>query len=197
MIRALLAAPILLAALAPPAAAQPAAVDSARCAAVERIAGADSLARVAATLAADLAVEREDLRRALASFADALRPAADSAFIADPVLRSGRARVVTSARCAVLIERTLADDRRLVALNTGDDDAFLPLPHGAPAAIADPVFVSRDVTSAATGRRGVPSLVYRIEGDGTGAWGLRVPARATVVYRDAAPSDVRPRGLDE
>lgn len=134
---------------------------------------------------------------------DPLSTSADSAAVAscrraetlrqsDAVLRHGTLAVLAAEGEAVAFERVLDGDRRVVAFNRGDQPAFLALPgEGVPPPLV-PAAVSRD----AAGR--VPSLVAVLD-DAVGGvlYGLRVPARTTVVYRPAAPSDVRPRGLDE
>ncbi len=108
----------------------------------------------------------------------------------DAVLRRGGLATLAASGRAVAFERTLGDDRRVVAFNAGDVPAFLVLPGpGVPAPLV-PAFVSRDDA----GR--VPSLVGFFDDDGV-TYGLQVPARTTIVYRPAAPGDIRPRGLDE
>jgi glycosidase len=108
----------------------------------------------------------------------------------DAVLRRGRLATLAADADAVAFERRLGDERRVVAFNRGDADRFLPLPDGAPPVPLVPVFVSSgDV-------RAVPSFVAGV-GETDVVYGLRIPARSTVVYRAARPADVRPRGLDE
>ena len=109
---------------------------------------------------------------------------------ADAVLRRGDLAVLATGDRAVAFERQLGGARRVVALNAGDQDAFLQLSSdGVPAPLV-PVFASRgDVAH-------VPSLIALVDDDET-LYGLRVPARTTVVYQPAAAGDVRPRGLDE
>ncbi|WP_412068455.1 hypothetical protein [Rubrivirga sp. IMCC43871] len=77
----------------------------------------------------------------------------------------------------------------LVAFNPTDEPVFLRLPGDRMPPPLVPVEASRDA-----GR--IASLVALVGDDDT-LFGLRVPPRVTVVYRPAAPSDVRPRGLDE
>ena len=108
----------------------------------------------------------------------------------DAVLRRGDLDALATAPRAVAFERTLGDERRIIATNVGDDEVFLDLSDALPATPLVPVFVSR----ADTGR--IPSLVLYLEADRT-VHGVRVPPRTTVVYRPATPGDVRPRGLDE
>ena len=143
---------------------------------------------------------------------DSLRPpplaAADSVHLAfvrsvvalrqsDPVLRQGDLAVVAANGRAVAFERTLDDERRLVAFNAGDQDAFLELPGENAPQPWTPIFVSRDDT----GR--IPSLLIYLDdrpsapGGSRATYGLKIPARTTVVYRPATPADIRPRGLDE
>jgi glycosidase len=108
----------------------------------------------------------------------------------DAVLRRGGLDVLTAEGDAVAFERTLNDERRVVAFNRGDEDRFLPLPTDAAPAPLVPVFVSSgDV-------RAVPGLVAGV-GETDVVYGLRVPARTTVVFRTADGADVRPSGLDE
>ena len=91
---------------------------------------------------------------------------------------------------ALAFEWTDGGDRRVAVVNPGDVPAFVPLSgEGVPAPLV-PVFVSRADAGP------VPSLVALLD-DHRAVYGLRVPPRATVAYRPAAPSDVRPRGLDE
>ena len=108
----------------------------------------------------------------------------------DVVLRRGALSVLAAEADAVAFERTLDGERRIVAFNRGDVDLFLPLDvDGAPAPLV-PVFVSSgDVAD-------VPGLVAGV-GETDVVYGLRVPARTTVVFRTADGADVRPRGLDE
>ena len=108
----------------------------------------------------------------------------------DAVLRRGSLARLAAAGRAVAFERQLDGERRVVAMNVGDTEAFLDLTDRLPAAPLVPMFTSRDDTER------VPSLVIYVEDDRT-VYGLRVPARTTVVYRPAQPADVRPRGLDE
>ncbi len=109
---------------------------------------------------------------------------------ADAVLRRGDLGVLATGDRAAAFERQLDGERRVVAFNAGDHDAFLQLPgDGVPAPLV-PVFVSRGDAAQ------VPSLIALMDDDQT-VYGLRVPARTTVVYRPAAAGDVRPRGLDE
>ncbi len=110
----------------------------------------------------------------------------------DPVLRHGALSVLAAAGDAVAFERTLDGDRCVVAFNRSDRPVFLELPgDGVPSPLV-PAFVSRDDA----GR--VPSLVAVIDDGEMGLlYGLQVPARSAVVYRPAAPGDVRPLGLDE
>jgi len=108
----------------------------------------------------------------------------------DAVLRRGGLSMLAASGRAVAFERTLGDDRRVVAFNAGDVAAFLALPgDGVPAPLV-PVFVSRDDA----GR--VPSLVGFFDDDGV-TYGLQVPPRTTVIYRPADPADIRPNGLHE
>ena len=109
---------------------------------------------------------------------------------ADAVLRRGSVSVLATSLRAVAFERQLDGERRVVAFNAGDQDAFLELPgDGVPRPLV-PEMVSRGDLP------GVPSLVALFDDD-RAVYGLRVPARTTVVYRPAAEGDVRPRGLDE
>ena len=110
--------------------------------------------------------------------------------LGDPILRRGDVATLAASGRAVAFERGLGGDRRVVAFNAGDQDAFLELPaEGVPAPLV-PAFASRGDVA------GVPSLVALVDDDRT-TYGLRVPARTTVVYRPAAADDVRPGGLDE
>ena len=108
----------------------------------------------------------------------------------DPVLRLGTLAVLAAEGQAVAFERTLDGDRRVVAFNGGDADAFLPLGDGGVPAPLVAVFVSRDDVGP------VPSAVGLIDDDRT-VWGLKIPPRTTVVFRPAEAGDVRPHGLDE
>ena len=108
----------------------------------------------------------------------------------DVVLRRGGLAVLAAEGAAVAFERLLDGERRVVAFNRGDEDRFLPLPgRRAPAPLV-PVFVSSGDAAR------VPGLVAGV-GETDVVYGLRVPARTTVVYRAADGADVRPRGLDE
>ena len=108
---------------------------------------------------------------------------------ADAVLRRGSLRTLATAERAVAFGRSLGGERRVVAFNAGDESVFLALPgEGVPDPLV-PMFVSREAGP-------VPSLVAAL-GDDDVTYGLRVPPRATVVYRPADPGDVRPLGLDE
>lgn len=97
----------------------------------------------------------------------------------------GHLRLVAVAGRAVAV-RTSGG---VVAYNPTDDPVFLRLPGDRMPPPLVPVEASRDA-----GR--IASLVALVGDDDT-LFGLRVPPRATVVYRPAAPHDVRPRGLDE
>ena len=108
----------------------------------------------------------------------------------DAVLRRGTLSVLAAEGRVVAFERVLGGDRRVVVFNAGDASAFVALPGAGVPAPLTPVLVSRDDA----GR--VPALVASL-GDDDVAYGLRVPARTTVVYRPASASDVRPKGLDE
>ena len=108
----------------------------------------------------------------------------------DAVLRRGDLSTVAASGRAVAFQRTLDGERRLVAVNVGDEPAFLELPGEGVPQPWTPAFVSRDDA----GR--VPSLVAYLDDD-RATYGLQVPPRTTVVYRPARPVDVRPRGLDE
>jgi len=111
----------------------------------------------------------------------------------DATLRRGSFRVLASDSSALAVERVLGSERRVVALNRSNVSRFLALPRvpGAPLQPLVPIFAS-------TGEAlDVPALVYQLADDGSGTAGLRLPPRTTVVFRPAAPSDVRPRGLDE
>ena len=109
---------------------------------------------------------------------------------ADAVLRRGDVSVLAAGDRAVAFERRLDGERRVVAFNASDQDAFLELPGGGVPTPLVPAMVSRGDASE------IPSLVALFDDD-RAAYGLRVPARTTVVYRPAAGDDVRPRGLDE
>lgn len=124
--------------------------------------------------------------------ADSARFALFRAVVAlrEPVLRLGDVSVVAANGRALAFGRTLDGERRLVAFNAGDEPAFLELPGPGIPQPWTPVFVSRDDA----GR--VPSLVALFDDD-RATYGLKIPARTTVVYRPAGPADIRPRGLDE
>ena len=108
----------------------------------------------------------------------------------DAVLRRGGLSVLAADSVAVAFERTVGDDRRVVAFNRADEDRFLALPSASAPAPLVPVLASSG------GLEAVPGLVAGV-GDVDVVYGLRVPARTTVVFRPAQPADVRPRGLDE
>ncbi|WP_412060559.1 hypothetical protein [Rubrivirga sp. IMCC45206] len=129
----------------------------------------DAAARAASR--ALLAVESADADAVLAAVL-----AAGALGGLDVVAVSGRAVAVRTAS-------------GMVAFNPTDAPVFLRLPGDRMPPPLVPVSASRDA-----GR--IASLVALV-GDTDTLFGLRVPPRATVVYRPAAPVDVRPRGLDE
>lgn len=110
----------------------------------------------------------------------------------DAVLRDGATTVLVAPDSVVAFERRLGGERRVIVFNGSAGPRFLALPgEGVPPPFR-PAYLSREVVEA------VPSLVARLDdGDARFRYGLRVPARTTVVFRPATPADVRPRGLDE
>ncbi|MGB3545038.1 hypothetical protein [Rubrivirga sp.] len=105
------------------------------------------------------------------------------------VLRRGDLEVVSAHGRAVAFSRTLDGEGWVAAFNAGDEPAFLALEGERAPMPLWPVMASRPDVD-------VPGLVALFDDDGA-VYGLRVPPRATVVYRPVAPDDVRPRGLDE
>lgn len=128
--------------------------------------------------------------RALADGSDeAACPGATAARAADGAL-AGEATPLDAAARVSAVEVQAGGERRIVAHNPTDAPAFLALSgDGVPAPLVA-TFVSRADAGP------VPSLVALLDDD-RATYGLRLPARATVLFRPAAPEDVRPRGLDE
>lgn len=109
---------------------------------------------------------------------------------ADAALCRGGFAPFAGSDSTLAVERVAGGERRVVALNTRDEDRFLALPGGAPPA----PFVAAWASSGGVDR--VPGLVVSV-GEADVLYGLRIPARTAVVFRPARPADVRPGGLDE
>ncbi|MDT0632265.1 hypothetical protein RQM47_06550 [Rubrivirga sp. S365] len=167
-----------------------------------RLGGAVALSLLLAAGAAAQTAPPADLARAEAAFAavTADRPApcapggaacADLAALcrADAALCRGGFAPFAGDDSTFAVERVVDGERRLVALNRRGEDRFLALPGGAPPAPFVAVFAS-------SGGEDLPGLVVSV-GEADVLYGLRVPARAAVVFRPARAPDVRPRGLDE
>ena len=112
----------------------------------------------------------------------------------DAVLRRGELAMRAAEGDVVVFERQLGVDRRVVAFNRGDAEQFIALPRadGAFPSPMKPVFASSGELAT------IPSLVVVMDDASSRlAFGLRIPARTTVIFRPVQPDDVRPNGLDE
>jgi len=112
----------------------------------------------------------------------------------DAVLRHGELAVVAAEGDVVVFGRQLDDARRVVAFNRGNQSQFIALPRveGALPTPLKPVFSSDGELAE------IPSLVAIMDDASQRfAFGLRIPARTTVIFHPVQPDDVRPHGLDE
>ena len=113
---------------------------------------------------------------------------------ADPVLRRGELAMLAAEGDVIAFSRQLDDAHRVVAFNRGDDAQFIELPRlaGRLPAPLKPVFASSGDLAD------VPSLVVVMDDASSRlAFGLRIPARTTVIFEPVQPDDIRPYGLDE
>lgn len=106
-------------------------------------------------------------------------------------LGSGEAEVLAADEAAGLLAFACGKgDRRLVVMANGGASPQR-VERTPPVEPLVPVFATRGEVGA------IPSLLITLFEDGGATYSNEVPARTAVVFRPAAPGDVRPRGLDE
>jgi hypothetical protein len=106
------------------------------------------------------------------------------------LLRGDAEVLAADAVAGVLAFACGEGEQRLVVMANGSDAPQRLRREPSPEPLV-PVFATRGDVSA------VPSLLITLFEAGGTAYSNEIPARTAVVFRPAAPADVRPRGLEE